>query len=338
MASKRIIICCDGTWHVSEPDDGTPPTNVVKLSRAITPRGTDGVVQRVYYAAGIGTAGRFDWWVRGHTGIGLSSKVLDAYRFLLEHWAEGDEVYLFGFSRGAFTVRSLARFLGLTGLIGEDELPAAWKLFEQAQLGNRGRHLPVKMIGVWDAVDALGLPVPLLRQLTLPRLRFHDARLGPHVANGFHAIAIDEIRSAFRPTLWDNDAAPGQRIEQVWFSGSHADCGGGYQEHGLSDLALNWMLRRAEECGLQFNSGYEHREIQPDPKQPMHVERNGLHGILPLYRRPILETNRLNERVHWSAATRLEDPAAGYSPENLRRALDAHGRAVVTDPSEDRAD
>ena len=342
MAPKRIIVCSDGTWNVPDPTDGSKATNVAKIYRAIPPVAPDGVQQLAFYDAGIGSKGFLDWLVPGHTGIGLWRKVLSGYRFIAENWAPGDEVYLFGFSRGAYTVRCLAGFLGMAGLFDKSELsarlPAAWTAFERERWREPNHPLPIKLVGVWDTVDSLGLPVPLLRQLTRPRLRFDDGCLGPHVANGFQALAIDEIRSAFVPILWTNDPAPGQRIEQVWFSGVHADCGGGYAEDGLSDLALNWMLRRAEECGLCFDPDYERREIHANPKQPLHRELKGLHRLLPLHRRTILGTNPRTERVHWSAAARFDDASAGYRPDNLRRALALHGRAIVTEPSEDAAD
>lgn len=337
MAQKRIVICSDGTWNVLNPTDGSKPTNVAKIYNAILPIAPDGVRQLACYDPGIGSRGFFDWLVPGHTGIGLWRKVLSGYRFIAENWTPGDEVYLFGFSRGAYTVRCLAGFLGVAGLLDESELPAAWKAFEGEQWREPKRALPIKLVGVWDTVDSLGLPVPLLRELTRPRLRFHDGCLGPHVANGFQALAIDEIRSAFAPMLWTNNAAPDQRIEQVWFSGVHADCGGGYPEDGLADLALSWMLRRAEECGLCFDADYERREVHAHPKQALHKERKGLHRLLRLNRRTILGTNPRTERVHWSAAARFDDVAADYKPENLKRALALHGRAAVSEPSEDAA-
>ena len=338
MAPKRIVICSDGTWNVPEPTDASKPTNVAKISRALLPVALDGVQQLVFYDAGIGSKGFLDWLVPGHTGIGLWRKVLNGYRFIAENWSPGDEVYLFGFSRGAYTVRCLAGFLGAAGLLGELELISAWRTFEGERWSGPKSPLPIKLVGVWDTVDSLGLPIPMLRELTRPRLRFHDGELGQHVANGFHALAIDEIRSAFVPVLWTNDPVPGQRIEQVWFSGVHADCGGGYAEDGLADLALNWMLRRAEECGLGFDRDYERREIHANPSQALHRERNGLHRILPVHERSVLEANPRTERIHWSAAARLDDPAVCYHPDNLRAALEKHGRGVVTDPSEDAAD
>jgi uncharacterized protein (DUF2235 family) len=335
---KRIIICCDGTWNVLEPTNGSAPTNVAKFYRALAPFGADGLEQRAFYLPGVGTAGAWDWWVGGHTGIGLADKVLRAYRFLVENWCDGDEVYLIGFSRGSFTVRCLVAFIGIVGLLSAADLPAAWDQFERQQLGPTGATLPINMIGAWDTVDALGLPVPGLRSLTSPRLRLHDACLAAHVANAFHAVAIDEIRSAFQPRLWTNDPGPGQRIEQVWFSGVHADCGGGYPEAGLADLSLNWMIRRAVECGLTFDLAYEKSEIHADPLQPLHRERKWLHLLLPRHYRPLLSANPGTERIHWSAVDRINDPTANYHPENLRRALVANGPNVVTDPSEDQAD
>lgn len=338
MAPKRIIVCSDGTWNVPGPTDGGKATNVAKIHRAILPVGLDGVQQLAFYDTGIGSQDFFDWLVPGHTGIGLRRKVLNGYRFVAENWKPGDEIYFFGFSRGAYTVRCLAGFLGLAGLVDRSELRAAWTVFERGRWREPKQPLSIKLVGVWDTVDSLGLPVPLLRPLTRPRLRFRDGELGAHVANGFQALAIDEIRSAFVPLLWTSDSAPGQRIEQVWFPGVHADCGGGYAEDGLADLALNWMIRRAEQCGLHFDGDYERREIHANPRQALHQERKGLHRILPIHERPILEANPRTERVHWSAAARFDDTGSGYKPASLRRALERHGRGIVTVPSEDAAD
>ena len=159
----------------------------------------------------------------------------------------------------------------------------------------------IRVVGVWDTVDALGLPIPGFRELTRPALHFHDTALGAHVANGFHALARDEIRTAFRPVLWTNDPAPRQRIEQVWFRGAHADCGGGYPEAGLSDLALEWMIEKAQTCDLEFDPRYLERHVRPDPNQPPHHERAGVHRILPLYRRRPLTINPKTESIHPSA-------------------------------------
>lgn len=338
MAAKRIIICCDGTWNVLEPSNGSAPTNVAKFYRALSPCGSDGLDQLGFYLPGIGSAGTWDWWVGGHTGIGLAGKVLTAYKFLRENWCDGDDVFLVGFSRGSFIVRSLATFVGLVGLLDDDDLPSAWDQFERQQLRPSGSSLRIEMIAAWDTVDALGLPIPGLRSLTSPRLRFSDVRLGTHVANAFHAVAIDEIRSAFLPRLWSNDPSLEQRIEQVWFSGVHADCGGGYPESGLADLSLNWMLRRAVECGLGFDAAYESREILPNPKQPLHREQKWLHLLLPRHHRPLLAANPGTERIHWSAVERFNDVTADYRPDNLRRALEEYGLTAVTDPCEDQAD
>jgi uncharacterized protein (DUF2235 family) len=325
LAPKRIFVCSDGTWNVPDPTDGSKPTNVAKINRAILPVGWAGVQQLVFYDEGIGSQGFVDWLVPGHTGIGLWRKALNGYRFIAENWAPGDEVYLFGFSRGAYTVRCLAGFLGAAGLLEESDWMGAWRAFERGEWREPKRPLPIKLVGVWDTVDALGLPIPVLRQLTRPRLRFRDGELGPHVANGFQALAIDEIRSAFVPMLWTNDPAPGQRIEQVWFPGVHADCGGGYAEDGLADVALHWMIRRAEECGLSFDCDYERREIHANPGQALHQERKGLHRFKRIHERPVLEANSRTERIHCSAAARFDDAAAGYRPDNLRRAQALHG-------------
>ncbi|HWH09146.1 MAG TPA: DUF2235 domain-containing protein, partial [Candidatus Thermoplasmatota archaeon] len=246
---KRLVVCCDGTWNTADAVvDGKPcPTNVVKMARAVLPRDANGVPQVVFYDEGIGTGGLLDRVVGGATGRGLMRNVGDAYRFLVWNFEPGDEVYLFGFSRGAYTARSLAGLVRKCGILRKGQ----GCRFEEAYDFYRGDVHPrdpaaaefrrrnsvetrIRFLGVWDTVGALGVP-GRLRGLTMRRHRFHDVKLSSTVDHAYHAVAIDERRKAFAPALWETDPAnAGQVVEQAWFPGAHSDVGGGYPEAGLS--------------------------------------------------------------------------------------------------------
>ena len=264
---KRIVICCDGTWNTPEPR--TPPSNVIKLARAISPSGFDGVHQVVYYDWGVGTYRTR--LLGGMIGLGLHKDVQDAYRFIMHNHAPGDEIFLFGYSRGAYTVRSLALMLTKCGLLHQqhfDKVIEAFAIYRDrsityAQLHDwRRKHCTedtqagatIKFIGVWDTIGALGNPG---YWLPLPDdSRFSNTFLSGEILTARHALAIDERRRAFVPTLWTTeDGEEDDRLQQVWFSGCHADVGGGYlpQPEGLaSDASLAWMAGEACQHGLYF--------------------------------------------------------------------------------------
>jgi len=275
---KKLIVCCDGTWNTpSEMDHGLPaPTNVTKLYYALVRDDT----QLPYYHPGVGTSR--NWWDKiagGGTGEGLDQNIKSAYRWLGSHYTPGDQIFLFGFSRGAYTVRSLCGLITRHGLLDlsaamapaevwkrVDEVFAAYRAdiefanprnypFYNARPGQPAKETtPIFFIGVWDTVGALGLPedLGLLDLLDDPRkYRFHDTALSRMVANARHAVALDEHRASFAPTLWSK-CDPATSLKQVWFPGVHCDVGGGYVETGLSDGALKWMMDEAEACGLRF--------------------------------------------------------------------------------------
>jgi uncharacterized protein (DUF2235 family) len=210
---KRLVVCFDGTWNTA--DNKGNPTNVTRLARAIPPIAADGVAQLVYYDSGVGT-GLWDRWIGGMAGAGIGSKIKDAYLFLAQNYNPGDEVYIFGFSRGAFAARSLSGFVGLCGgLLRRDELhqlDSAWRTYELPQAKrNMFKHheliersvqkVMIECIGVWDTVGALGIPLGL-RNFRSARYRFHNAQLSRQVRRAFQALAIDEKRGPFKPTLW----------------------------------------------------------------------------------------------------------------------------------------
>ncbi|MFD8387066.1 DUF2235 domain-containing protein [Streptomyces sp. NPDC059679] len=359
---KRLIVCCDGTWNTADQvEDRLPcPTNVTKLALAVAAEDTAGNRQCVYYHRGVGTS-RWDRLRGGAFGAGLSGNVLDAYRFLVDNYEPGDFVYFFGFSRGAFTARSTAGIVRNCGILRRENahrIGEAWALYRSsadrptgvaASLFRRAySHDPrIRFIGVWDTVGALGVPAlgprwlkPVIRRLN-HRWEFHDTKLSTRVDGAFHALAIDEQRSAFEPTLWHQQpGTDGQELKQVWFTGVHCDIGGGYTETSLSDITFLWMVDRAREYGLEFQPGAISPDgpsritpgesvdfkVVPDPMAPPHVSREGLYRLARPCHRPIGEATGEGgpangcEYLATTARERYdEDP--GYRPPQLVKYL-----------------
>lgn len=277
---KRIVVCADGTWKSGdEKQPGDSDSNVLKLRRAIAGVASDGVVQKATYDAGVGSGNNwFTKLVGGGLGQGLSKNVRECYGFLVEHFEPGDQLYLFGFSRGAFTVRSLAGLVRKCGILRPEDRGSIEEAYDfyrkrgdefrptsapaiQFRADHRSRETTIRCLGVWDTVGSLGVPTSgPIGMFTRHRYGFHDVRLSSSVENAFHALAIDERRKPFAPTLWtvkesDTGRDVHQRIEQRWFAGVHSNVGGGYPDCGLSDLTLKWMLERAQECGLELTPG-----------------------------------------------------------------------------------
>lgn len=250
------------------------------MVRAVAPRDVEqGIEQVIYYNEGIGAGaiGFADKVVGGGMGAGISDNIQSAYRFLANNFIDGDEIFLFGFNRGAYTARSLAGMLATVGVLGRSDLRYVPEVYEYYHiepkkrsaseyyqlLQNLLRIIPkVKFIGVWDAVGSLGVPTPMLGKLQQwvgkywrPfRIGFHDCILSDTVENAYHASAIDERRGPFKPAIWD--AQSGQRVvQQVWFAGVHSNVGGGYPDSGLSDTGLQWMVNQGIECGHQDGRG-----------------------------------------------------------------------------------
>jgi uncharacterized protein (DUF2235 family) len=276
MSMKRLVICCDGTWN--RPDDARV-TNIEKIARTIETDPIDGsppAQQMVLYLSGVGTNGYVvDRLLGGAFGLGLFENISSAYRFLALNYDPGDEIFVFGFSRGAYTARSLVGMIGCVGLLTRESvisghLPEAVRRYRRRRPDRRAFHgasderfrevnshhdVRVRFLGVFDTVGALGVPGAIGRAH-----QFHDVTLSPQVENARHAVAIDEHRIKFEPALWECPAAGSepthgrqQSVKQVWFEGAHSDVGGGYDETGLSDTALGWMVREAEQAGLAFD-------------------------------------------------------------------------------------
>nr|MBA2793298.1 DUF2235 domain-containing protein [Thermoleophilaceae bacterium] len=259
---KRLVVCCDGTWN--RPDqskNGAPaPTNVSKLALGVAREDPVGNPQLLFYQHGVGTR-RFERIRGGALGLGLSRNVRDCYRFLVENYEPGDELYFFGFSRGAFTARSTAGLVRNAGVLRPkhvDRVNDAYRLYRardetrrpraiEAQIFRRMYSHPeseIKFLGVWDTVGSLGIPIDGLRLPLVTKLwSFHDTTLSSRVRFAYHALAIDEHRKPFTPTLWEQQQdATGQTLEQVWFAGVHSDVGGGYSEPDLAEIPLLWMV------------------------------------------------------------------------------------------------
>lgn len=306
---QRLVVCLDGTWN--KRDSGT---NIYHLSNLITEgvvgSGAQRWIQRVYYDEGVGT-GVLDSVTGGAFGIGLEENVRQAYDWLVEKYQdERDEVYVFGFSRGAFTARSLVGLIGKCGLLyrgaplspeqlwnayrllgrygnvrahttpkknwgermfGRTPPPfrAMWDLrrdpWERGQgdpiqtaandaerlLVRWSRRIPITCLGVFDTVGSLGLDALALPGLRSSAAMFHDTRLTSIIVNAYQALAIDEHRSNFKHIPWHRDPGLGNKptvlggeIEQRWFAGAHSNVGGGYDDNVLTQIPLEWMLRK----------------------------------------------------------------------------------------------
>lgn len=262
---KRLVVCCDGTWNTPEMES---PTNVVRLARAVRQRDAKRRLQIVYYDEGVGTHGPIDRLVGGAMGAGLDFNVRQAYRFIASNYEEDDEIFLFGFSRGAYTVRSLAGMIGFAGMLGRHQLTSvheAYELYrhEKTPAGPgatefRARHrtkVPhITLLGCWDTVGAMGIPDKLpgigLDELFNKRYRWVNQKLGAHIDHALHAMSIDERRKEFEPTPM-NSVTEGQTLKQVWFPGDHGSVGGGeLHKEPLARIALEWMVENIASLGL----------------------------------------------------------------------------------------
>ena len=289
--SKRLVLCCDGTWN--NADLQTNDTNVARLARAIHgSQQTDGIFQVVLYLRGVGTTGlKIETLIAGAIGLGIDDNIRSAYQFLAQNYVPGDEIFVLGFSRGAFTARSLAGMISACGILKRQALGSlvdAWAYYrsdkphspaEFAAKYTRDVHLDatIKFLGVWDTVGSLGIPGDLLADANKKQYAFHDTTPSPIVKTACHALAIDEHRHTFTPTYWTGTAPPGCDIQQVWFAGAHADVGGGYKNSFLADIPLLWMTKRAEAAGLAID--WSCLPSQTDAIAPAHNSSSGLFAL-----------------------------------------------------------
>jgi uncharacterized protein (DUF2235 family) len=260
--SKQIVYCADGTW-----DTAKSHTNVYKLFKALLVTAD----QMPFYDDGVGADGNPVAKIAGGAfGTGLWDKIKEGYTKISHVYEAGDSVFIFGFSRGAYTARSLAGMIMACGLptqdFSDDMVDAAFDAYRDKL--NRADKLKalancnlvdaeVTMVGVWDTVGSLGIPSMFGASDPIV-YGFLDTGLHPRIRNAYHALAIDEKRAQFPATLWTGTAAPGQTVEQVWFTGAHSDVGGGEPDDvtgttALSDITLGWMMSKASALGLQFD-------------------------------------------------------------------------------------
>lgn len=302
-AKKRLVFNFDGTWNRL---DAPCPTNVVLTAESVLPIGNDGVTQLNYYDQGVGTA-KGERVRGGVFGRGLTRNLATAYRNLVFNYSPGDGIFVFGFSRGAFTARTFVGLIRNCGVVRRehaDRTAEAIELYRSRReddkpWGERAQrfqaeygHPPVDIayLGVWDTVGALGIPnYYLIARLFNGRHRFHDSNLSSRVLSARHAVAIDETRRAFEPTLWENFEALNKDVgkdplsadapyQQKWFPGVHSAVGGGAGMRGLSDQAAEWVWAGARLAGLELDTSPASRlySLKPDFTEPLDgVDRSG---------------------------------------------------------------
>lgn len=299
---KRLVFCFDGSWNRLD----TPyPTNVLLTAESVVPITADRTTQVTFYDEGVGSEDG-EAFVGGVFGAGLVKNLSDGYRFLIFNYSPGDEIYVFGFSRGAYTARSFVGLLSTCGILHRqharwaDEAVTLYKrrnssdAFRAEVLKFRSEHSPqivvstaeddwrtenvsgyvrgsrptlsIKYLGVWDTVGALGIPRYIVMANAFNKMhQFHDVSLSPVVEHARHAVAIDEHKVDFEPTLWENlddlnrqrgvePDRPDAPYQQVWFPGAHGSVGGGGERRGLSDQALDWIWDGARHAGLELDA------------------------------------------------------------------------------------
>jgi uncharacterized protein (DUF2235 family) len=344
---KNIVFCADGTWdHPGESADGLPAdTNVYKFFKALRQSAT----QTPCYDDGVGADGTpIDRLLGGAIGAELFGKIKDGYTAIARAYQDGDRIFLFGFSRGAYTVRSLAGMIAICGLPGPgrftdaatEEAFAAYRagvqrrpLLDAFAARYDSRDVSIAVLGVWDTVGALGIPGGVFAGLDERLYGFLDTSLHADVEAAYHALAIDERRRPFVPTLWTT-FAPGQEVEQVWFAGVHGDVGGGYAETGLSDITLGWMIAKAAAKGLAFDAAALARYVPP---QAAHALDRMHDSWSPLWGFPRIRAIPAGAAIANSVALRCEH-RPDYRPPNLPAAFPADPgglaiAAVVTPPA-----
>jgi hypothetical protein len=373
--SKNIVICSDGTGNSAIKGRGT---NVFKVFEAIDLNGhktrPELTPQVALYDDGVGTEDFKPLKIfAGATGYGLSRNVKQLYKELVRIYDPGDRIFLFGFSRGAFTVRTLVGLIAACGILNFRNLETAadldarvnetYKVYRKSYrtalaklfLGEpdtslitkfRSEHcypcdVPITFMGVWDTVDAVGLPFHLgdFINMVFYRFKFRDHKLSKLVKHACHALAIDDERHSFHPILWDEGDEDAERIEQVWFAGAHSNVGGGYPKQGMSLVALEWMMRKAEHTGgegkgLRLLAAdralyYDHANVDDKLYDP----RSGLGMFYRWKVRDIAGICRMHHArpaVHLSVLERIAHGTDDYAPGNLP----ADAKIVIT-PTED---
>ncbi|XQW83658.1 DUF2235 domain-containing protein [Thalassotalea piscium] len=344
---KRIVICADGTWNRPEKDlEKDFPTNVLKLARAIMPIGKDNIPQQVFYDWGVGSY--YNSVVGGATGAGIQKNIKDNYRYIVQNYNEGDELYFFGFSRGAYTIRSLCGLINNCGILKRDKAHLIEQAFEHykndgeeykprstlseqfiAKHCHQGKT--IKFVGVWDTVGAMGIPISFLG-LFEDEDEFYDTKMGSNIEIARHALAIDEHRKDFEPTIWQPRTSVD--IKQVWFCGAHSNIGGSYapdDDNGLlSDISLQWMIKEAQQHALTVET-HLIEQLQPKPTATLVESRKSFYRVKrKAYRKLQLANQEYKLKLHSSVKARYMADK-GYRPSNLEHEIKANGWPELED-------
>lgn len=379
---RRLILCLDGTSNSTynerkRHDRSTvlKPTNTLKVARAIKPVADDGTEQIVYYDIGVGALARypgfFNWALHavdrklgGGWGAGFEGNVEDALHFLTLNHRPGDEVLIFGFSRGAATARAVTRFLEVAGGLPQKNdayyLPELFRKYiisrgaadsvKEAIAAIDARHkdkvpplaplqpVRVSYLGVWDTVMALGLRFASLGGATSEkRFGFHAGTTpAACVDHARQALSIDETRFDFRPEIWTgtNPLNPNQTLEQRWFAGVHSNVGGGYELDGLANIAFHWMLNGAKaQAHLEVDDAFA-AKYPANPRGTMYNSRSLGFIVAELvrfatgrgHRKLVGQPAGANLDLHPSVIERMHlEPS--YRPKNVAHYLESKGHA-----------
>jgi len=377
---KNIVLCADGTGNRGGE---TPDSNVYRLYKIVELHDPEHP-QVKFYDNGVGTSKNKYWRaISGALGGGFKSNVCDLYTFLIRAYQPGDRVYIFGFSRGAATVRAFNDFVAVCGLpkdetadgreLHQDELTKrtehAFDTYVRARKHGKMKEaealrenktvsygaIPIQFIGVWDTVPALGLPqdfqmkglilfvvnflltvLDRVLDIFVPH-RFYKFGLSPNVIHACQALAIDDERQTFLPQIWDEFESPETKVEQVWFAGAHSNVGGGYPRMGLSSVAFEWMLVRAQQCGLHYEPGA--LDAARDSANPHGRLFNSRDGLAIFYRLEPRDIEELSEgklrgkvQVHSAVLERIDQRSGNYAPGLLPYEYEVVGTSLKTPP------
>lgn len=315
------VVILDGTNSTLVQGNETNAGIAYKLLRETTPSPT----LNLHYEAGV----PWDSWRATAsiiTGYGINGRIRRAYGAIASRYQPGDRIYLIGFSRGGYAVRSLAGIIGLVGLLKsehatERNIRQVFRHYEVSPSGETAsafaeafcqKDVEIELVASWDTVKSLGLRVPVLWRLTESKYHFHNHELGAHVKVGLHAIALDETRDAFAPVLWDTPSGYHGRIEQVWFRGSHGDIGGqlgGFNEaRFLSNIPLIWLLEGVESTGIRLPADWQRRFDCDVTAEPLGNNRGWAKFFLARHRRVV--GNDASEFIHPSVVALAQNGGA----------------------------
>lgn len=350
---RNIVLCSDGTGNQDIKDRGT---NVFKLYEAVDIQGHKAVagagkaVQQIaFYDDGVGTSKLTGLKILGQAfGWGFARNIQALYKTLCRVYEPGDKLFLFGFSRGAYTIRALAGMITRFGILDREKFASSlefdtaltdlWSSFEGLAFKDKSHKSckhpwensmvseshTIEFIGVWDTVGAVGAPfkeLTWLLNLICPR-EFVDKTPSRKINRACHALAIDDERLTFHPTLWnEKEAEEPSVISQVWFAGAHSNVGGGYPKQGMSMVSLDWMMTEAEKCGLRFiPSAREYVRTSQDVHDKLYDSRSGAavyYRWEPRNIQLMCEENGITPKIHVSVLERIAIGTFGYAPGNL---------------------